>query len=181
MKGKAILRSLLLAYGVTGLFLLILAFLLFQFEFGGGTAAVGISIIYVVSCLVGGFMAGKIIRKDRYIWGIVTGLSYYVLLLLVSILALVYCKYKETSAISNILSSLRPAVVALITAAGFSMFQTAVLSGKALHISSVNVFALLLFIAAFIALRKWKLNPILIMCLCGVANLFFTLLKSANF
>ena len=29
-------------------------------------------------------MAGKIIRKDRYIWGIVTGLSYYVLLLLVS-------------------------------------------------------------------------------------------------
>lgn len=101
--------------------------------------------------------------------------------ILVSILALVYCKYKETSAISNILSSLRPAVVALITAAGFSMFQTAVLSGKALHISSVNVFALLLFIAAFIALRKWKLNPILIMCLCGVANLFFTLLKSANF
>ena len=73
MKGKAILRSLLLAYGVTGLFLLILAFLLFQFEFGGGTAAVGIIIIYVVSCLVGGFMAGKIIRKDRYIWGIVTG------------------------------------------------------------------------------------------------------------
>ena len=90
--------------------------------------------------------------------------------ILVSILALVYCKYKETSAI-----------VALITAAGFSMFQAAVLSGKALHISSVNVFALLLFIAAFIALRKWKLNPILIMCLCGVANLFFTLLKSANF
>lgn len=41
MKGKAILRSLLLAYGVTGLFLLILAFLLFQFEFGGGMAAVG--------------------------------------------------------------------------------------------------------------------------------------------
>lgn len=87
MKGKAILRSLLLAYGVTGLFLLTLAFLLFQFEFGGGTAAVGIIIIYVVSCLVGGFMAGKIIRKDRYIWGIVTGLSYYVLLLLVSFLA----------------------------------------------------------------------------------------------
>ena len=72
MKGKAILRSLLLAYGVTGLFLLILAFLLFQFEFGGGTAAVGIIIIYVVSCLVGGFMAGKdhterpIYMGDRY-------------------------------------------------------------------------------------------------------------------
>ena len=67
MKGKAILRSLLLAYGVTGLFLLILAFLLFQFEFGGGTAAVGIIIIYVVSCLVGGFMAERpIYMGDRY-------------------------------------------------------------------------------------------------------------------
>ena len=90
--------------------------------------------------------------------------------------------------ISSILSSsyreigrVRVILVITLIAAGFSMFQTAVLSGKALHISSVNVFALLLFIAAFIALRKWKLNPILIMCLCGVANLFFTLLKSANF
>lgn len=99
--------------------------------------------------------------------------------ILVSILALIYRKYKETSAISNILSSLRPAVVSLIAAAGFSMFQTAVLSGKTLHISSVNVFALFLFIAAFFSLRKWKLNPILVMCLCGVGNLLFTLIKSA--
>lgn len=74
--------------------------------------------------------------------------------ILVSILALVYCKYKETSAISNILSSLRPAVVALITAAGFSMFQTAVLSGKALHISSVNVFALLLLLQPLLLLEN---------------------------
>lgn len=87
MKGKVILRSLLLAYGVTGLFLLILAFLLFQFELGEGAAAAGIVFIYVASCLAGGFMAGKIIRKDRYLWGIVTGLSYYALLLLVSFLA----------------------------------------------------------------------------------------------
>lgn len=87
MKGKVILRSLLLAYGVTGLFLLILAFLLFQFELGEGAAAAGIVFNYVVSCLAGGFMAGKIIRKDRYFWGIVTGLSYYALLLLVSFLA----------------------------------------------------------------------------------------------
>lgn len=97
--------------------------------------------------------------------------------ILVSILALVYCKYKETSAISNILSSLRPAVVALITAAGFSMFQTAVLSGQTLHISSVNIVELLLFIAAFAALRKWSINPILIMCLCGIGNLLFALVK----
>lgn len=98
--------------------------------------------------------------------------------ILVSILALVYCKYKENFSNQYILSSSAwPAVVALITAAGFSMFQTAVLSGQTLHISSVNIVELLLFIAAFAALRKWKLNPILIMCLCGIGNLLFALVK----
>ena len=87
MRLKAVLRSLLLAYGLTGLLLLLLAFVLFWFEPGEGTAAAGITFIYVASCLTGGFAAGKIMRKDRYLWGIVTGLSYYVLLLLVSFLA----------------------------------------------------------------------------------------------
>ena len=85
MRVKTVLWSLLLSYGLTGLFLLLLAFLLFQFELGEGVAAAGIVFIYVVSC--GGFAAGRIMRKNRYLWGIVTGLSYYVLLLLVSFLA----------------------------------------------------------------------------------------------
>ena len=87
MSVKTELWSLLLSYGLTGLFLLLLAFLLVQFELGEGVAAAGIVFIYVVSCLAGGFAAGRIMRKNRYLWGIVTGLSYYVLLLLVSFLA----------------------------------------------------------------------------------------------
>lgn len=66
---------------------LLLAFVLFRFEPGEGTAAAGITFIYVASCLTGGFAAGKIMRKDRYLWGIITGLSYYVLLLIVSFMA----------------------------------------------------------------------------------------------
>ena len=99
MRLKAVLRSLLLAYGLTGLLLLLLAFVLFWFEPGEGTAAAGITFIYVASCLTGGFAAGKIMRKDRYLWGIVTGLSYYVLLLLVSFLAsfifLCFCNFRR--------------------------------------------------------------------------------------
>lgn len=59
MRLKAVLRSLLLAYGLTGLLLLLLAFVLFRFEPGEGTAAAGITFIYVASCLTGGFAAGK--------------------------------------------------------------------------------------------------------------------------
>ena len=42
MRVKTVLWSLLLSYGLTGLFLLLLAFLLFQFELGEGAAAAGI-------------------------------------------------------------------------------------------------------------------------------------------
>mgnify|MGYP000886857846 CR=1 FL=1 len=68
MRVKTVLWSLLLSYGLTGLFLLLLAFLLFQFELGEGAAAAGIVFIYVVSCLAGGFAAGRIMRKNRYLW-----------------------------------------------------------------------------------------------------------------
>ena len=47
MRLKAVLRSLLLAYGLTGLLLLLLAFVLFWFEPGEGTSAAGITFIYV--------------------------------------------------------------------------------------------------------------------------------------
>lgn len=87
MKTKTVLWSLLLAYGLTGILLLLLAFLLFQFELGETAAEAGIVFIYAVSCLAGGFMAGRIKRKDRYLWGIAAGFFYYLLLLLVSFLA----------------------------------------------------------------------------------------------
>ena len=65
MRVKAILQSLLLAYGLTGILLLLLAFVLFRFEPGENAAAAGIIFIYVASCLAGGITAGRIMRKDR--------------------------------------------------------------------------------------------------------------------
>ena len=72
MKVKAVLWSLLLAYGITGCLLLVLAFILFRLEPGEGIAAAGIIFIYVVSCLIGGLAVGRFMRKDRCLWGIVT-------------------------------------------------------------------------------------------------------------
>ena len=84
MKIKVILKALLFSYAVTGAFLLLLAFLLFQFDLGEKPVVAGILAVYVLSCLLGGFMAGKIMRKDRYLWGMLTGLFYYLLLITVS-------------------------------------------------------------------------------------------------
>lgn len=87
MKVRAVLKSLLFAYALTGVFLLLLAFFLFQFDLGEGPVTVGIIVVYVLSCLMGGFMAGKLVRKDKYFWGVVVGLSYFLLLLAVSFAA----------------------------------------------------------------------------------------------
>ena len=60
MKVKAILRSLFLAYLLSGVCLLLLALLVFKLDIGKGPVTVGILVIYVLSCLAGGFLAGKI-------------------------------------------------------------------------------------------------------------------------
>lgn len=87
MKAKAILKSLLFAYALTGVCLLLLAFLLFSLDLGEGTVAAGIMAVYVLACLFGGFMTGKIVRKDKYLWGTLLGVVYYLLLLAVSFAA----------------------------------------------------------------------------------------------
>lgn len=97
-------------------------------------------------------------------------------LILVSLLAFVYYRCKELSLLQSVLGSLRPAVVALILSAGLSILQIAVFDGEAIALSNVHWTGLLSFLAAFVALRKWKANPILVMCLCGAANLFIGLL-----
>ncbi len=93
-------------------------------------------------------------------------------LIIVSLLAHVYRKYRELPMLQSVLASLRPAVVALIFAAGLNMLLQVIFGGRNLialdHLHWTN---LILFAAAFIALRKFKLNPILVMVLCGVSGL----------
>ena len=73
--------------------------------------------------------------------------------------------------LQSVLSSLRPAVVALIAAAGISIFWQVLFAGQSVALQHVNWLGLLLFSAAFFILRKLKWNPILVMCLCGAVGL----------
>ena len=87
MKIKNLLKSLLVAYGLTGVFLLILSFLVFRLDLGAAPVAAGIVAVYVVSCLAGGFMAGRLMRRDKYLWGLFVGLAYFLLLVFASFMA----------------------------------------------------------------------------------------------
>jgi chromate transporter len=96
--------------------------------------------------------------------------------LIVSLLAYIYNHYQNLSILQNILGCLRPAVVALIASAGLSILNMVVLNKQSLLLSHVDWTGTILFLAALIALRKLKWNPILVMCLCGGARAVLSLL-----
>ena len=91
--------------------------------------------------------------------------------IIVSLLAFIYRKYKNVSVLQNILAGLRPAVVALIAGAGISLLRAVAVGEAPLQPANMNWVGLGLFAAALFFLRKGKWNPILVMLLCGIANL----------
>lgn len=70
---------------------------------------------------------------------------------------------------------IRPIIILLIARAGFSILMQVVFEGKEKAIPNINYIGIALFIIAFISLRKFKLNPILVMFCCGALNLLLKL------
>lgn len=78
------LRSLLFAYIVSGLLLFLLAFLMLKLDLPNGIISGGILIIYILSCFVGGFLLGKSGKQRKFIWGLVMGIIYFIVLIIIS-------------------------------------------------------------------------------------------------
>jgi len=84
-------------------------------------------------------------------------------IILVTLLAFLYFKYRDLSLIQSVLKTLRPAVVALIASAGITILKLVAITE-----SQINYVGLIIFIIALLLLRKYRLNPILIMFSCGI-------------
>ena len=74
---------------------------------------------------------------------------------IVSLLAYLYVKYKNMEVMKTILAYLRPAVVSMIAIIG---------------ISYLRYHAMIVFVICLILLRKYKMNPILVMVLAGISE-----------
>lgn len=85
-------------------------------------------------------------------------------------LAYYYYKYRNFSGVQTILASLRPAVVALISSAGLSILTLALFQAEKQDIilSNLRIVEFLLFVGGLIALRKFKVNPIMVIFGSGV-------------
>lgn len=78
------LKALLCAYVVTGILLLILALLLYKAGLSEENINAGIILTYVISTFSGGFVIGKLTGMKKFLWGLLLGVVYFVLLLLIS-------------------------------------------------------------------------------------------------
>ena len=102
--------------------------------------------------------------------------------ILVTILAKIYLKYRSLSLLQGILKSLRPAVIAMIAAAGVSILVTAFWGNdiSSLHLdtilSSTNIRAVGIFLVSLILLAKFKMDPIHVMLLSGGAEVVMQLI-----
>lgn len=81
---KAVFASVFVMFIVSGLLLLILALLLYKMEPGESVIKIGIIVIYVIAGVIGGFIMGKIMREQKFLWGLAAGVLYFVILFLVS-------------------------------------------------------------------------------------------------
>jgi len=85
-----VLKSLLASYIVTGILLLLLTFLVYKFKLSEQVVVGGIVSIYVISTFIGGFIIGKLTEVRKFIWGMLVGSLYFILLFLIS-----YGVYRE--------------------------------------------------------------------------------------
>ena len=81
---KDVLISLLGGYAITFLGILILAFLLLILQITENTVDIGILVIYVVANLTAGFIIGKRIKRRKFLWGMVSGTGYFLILFFLS-------------------------------------------------------------------------------------------------
>ncbi|MBQ7944834.1 MAG: TIGR04086 family membrane protein [Lachnospiraceae bacterium] len=81
----SLLKGILLAYIVTGIMLLVMAFLLYKFNLSETVVDIGILICYVISALIAGMCYAINAKSRKFAWGMLAGFAYYAILLVISV------------------------------------------------------------------------------------------------
>ena len=81
-----ITKCMLMAYILTAGLLLLLAFMLYRFGLSEKVVSTCIIAIYIVVTFLAGMLAGKKAGKRRFLWGLAMGITYYMILVIVSMI-----------------------------------------------------------------------------------------------
>ena len=85
-KSVHILKALLISYILTGGMLLLLALLLYKLSLSEGIVSVCIIAIYVIASFAAGNYAGGKMDSRKFIWGLVMGGAYFMVLAVISLI-----------------------------------------------------------------------------------------------
>lgn len=77
-------KVLVAAYALTAVLLLLLAFGVYKMGIPEKVVAIAIVLIYILSCLLAGFLIGKVQRNKKFLWGLLMGSVYFVVLLILT-------------------------------------------------------------------------------------------------
>ena len=96
--------------------------------------------------------------------------------ILVTVIAKFYLKYRSMSVLQDVLSCIRPAVVAMIASAGISILASAFWGGfENISLAGTHWPLVAIFLVCLVMLKKFKLSPILVMFSAGVMKLLLSL------
>ena len=73
-------------YIITGILLMLLAFLMYRMDLGEPVVNGAIIAIYIIAGFFGGFLIGKKTKVKKYLWGLLMGVLYYGVLLAVGLI-----------------------------------------------------------------------------------------------
>lgn len=82
----SLLKGLLFSYIITAFILLILSFLMLKLDLSSAVISGGVNFAYIVSAFIGGFFVGKKVEQRKFLWGLIMGIFYFIVLMLVSLL-----------------------------------------------------------------------------------------------
>lgn len=82
-----LLKTLFVTYLLTAVLLFALSFILYKLRISNTQVQTGVYLIYILSSFLGGFLAGKKMKSRRFLWGMLMGGLYFIVLFLISSLA----------------------------------------------------------------------------------------------
>jgi len=91
-----LLKCLLFSYILTFLLLLLVTFLVYKASFTERMVSVAMIAIYVIATFGAGFLAGRRMQNRKFLWGLLMGTVYFLILLLMSVLV-----NRETGGLGN--------------------------------------------------------------------------------
>lgn len=97
-KFAVVVKGLIIAYAVTGVLLALLAFLVFRFHISESVTDIAIVAIYVLVTFVGAFITGKTVKERKFMWGLLLGVLY---ILIISVVAIAIGQVFQVTSTAN--------------------------------------------------------------------------------